>query len=360
MRVVFCGADISGYAAACWRALAQIKDVDALFLARYAGTGGATAFGPDLMREIPCRLLTPDEFENQELVHERVVSHAPDVIFISGWCFKSYRALLKIKALENCRFIMGMDTPLQYTLRQCAARFLLRSYIRRMDAVFVPGERSWQYARYLGVCEGRIVRGAYGFDVQAFNPCHDWRGKQAWPRRFLFVGRYTPVKGLDVLVKAYRKYRESVRDPWSLTCCGKGEMAALLQNEPGVTDRGFVPPAQQPELFAEHGVFILPSRYEPWGIVLGEACASGMPVICTQACGSAVELVRPYYNGLLCATDDVDALAEQMVWMHEHDRDLPRMGERAMAFAAPYAAELWAERFYDMALRLTNNRDRKQ
>jgi len=352
MRLVYCGADISGYAAACWRALAQTRGLDVLVLARYAGTGGDTAFGLDLMHDIPCRLLSPAEFETAELVQALVVSHAPDFIFISGWCFKAYRSLLKVKALKNCRFVMGMDTPLQYTWRQSAARFILPSYLRRMDAVFVPGERSFQYARYLGVNERKIHRGVYGFDVRAFNSSHEGRVRQAWPRRFLFVGRYAPVKGLDVLISAYRKYRESVRDPWSLTCCGKGEMAALLQGEPGVTDHGFVPPAEQPALFAEHGVFILPSRYEPWGIVLGEACASGMPVICTQACGSGVELVRPYYNGLLCATDDVEALAQQMVWMHEHDAELPRMGERSMAFAAPYAAELWAERLFLILRRL--------
>ena len=353
MRLVFCGADISGYAAACWRELAQIKGLDVLFLARYSGTGGNTAFGADLIQGLPCRLLSPAEFEDAERVQEWVVSHSPDVVFISGWCFKAYRSLLKVKALKSCRFVMGMDTPRQNTWRQCAARFVLRSYLRRMHAVFVPGERSWQYARYLGFDESRIHRGAYGFDVKSFNRGHELRAKHDWPRSFLFVGRYTPVKGLDVLIKAYRKYRGSVSDPWSLTCCGKGEMASLLQGEPGVTDRGFVPPAQQPELFAEHGVFILPSRYEPWGIVLGEACASGMPVICTQACGSAVELVRSNYNGLMCATNDVDSLAEKMAWMHEHDKDLPCMGERAMAFAAPYASKLWAERFYNMVKNLS-------
>ena len=349
MKIMYCGADISGYAAACWSALAQRDDVDVLFLARYSGTGGDTAFGSDLMHGIPCRLLSPAEFANADLVKELVVSHAPDVVFISGWCFKSYRSLLKSEALKSCRFVMGMDTPRQYTWRQLCARFLLRSYLRRMDAVIVPGERSWQYARYLGVEERKIHRGVYGFDVKNFNLCHKRRAKQEWPKRFLFVGRYSPVKGLDVLIQAYRKYRGSVSGPWSLTCCGKGELFSLLQGEPGVTDRGFVPPAQQPEVFAEHGAFILPSRYEPWGIVLGEACASGMPVICTQACGSAVELVRPYFNGLMCATDDVDSLAEQMVWMHEHYGELPSMGEQAMAFAAPYSAEMWANRLYHMA-----------
>ena len=348
MRVVICGADISGYAAACWKGLTRYTGVDVLVLARYSGMSGETAFGVDLMQGVPCRLLSPDEFENTCFVRELVVSHAPDVVFISGWCFKAYRSLVKVKALRRCRFVMGMDTPRQYNWRQFFARYILREYINRMSAVFVPGERCWQYVRYLGVDERKIYRGLWGVDVKAFNQSYELRDKIHWPKRFLFVGRYTRVKGLDVLVKAYKKYSETVSAPWELTCCGKGMLELLLKSASGVTDMGFVQPSQQPKLLAEHGVFILPSRFEPWGVALGEACASGLPVICTQACGSAVELVRSYYNGLMCTTDDVASLAEQMVWMHDHYEELPRMGERSMTMAIPYSVALWAQRFYNI------------
>ena len=156
------------------------------------------------------------------------------------------------------------------------------------------------------------------------------------------------MKGLDVLFKAYRRYRQSVPDPWELTCCGKGEEARMLKNEPGVLDRGFVVPELQPAVFVDHGVFVLPSRYEPWGVVINEACAAGLPVICSNACGSAVELIRPYYNGLMCKSDDVNSLTKGMVWMHKHYEDLPAMGARAADLAAPYSSKQWAKRFQMM------------
>ena len=59
------------------------------------------------------------------------------------------------------------------------------------------------------------------------------------------------------------------------------------------TDRGFVQPADQAAIWAEHGAFALASRYDPWPLVIVEACAAGLPVIHSEACGSAVELVRP-------------------------------------------------------------------
>ena len=348
MKIVVCWADISGYMAACWRELAKVEGLDIFILARHVMANGDTDFGPDLMRDVPCILLSEKEIDDVHFVQDVVVSQAPDVVLLSGWCFKAYRSLPNVEALKNCRFIMGMDTPRQYTWRQFAARFLLRNYVRRMDAVFVPGERCWQYARYLGVEERKIYRGAYGVDVKAFKHSYELRKKDNWPKRFLFVGRYAPIKGVDVLLKAYQKYREIVRDPWELTCCGKGCLADLFRNQPGITDAGFVSPLQQPELFSKHGALILPSRFDPWPLIIVEACASGLPVVCTQACGSAVELVRPLYNGVMCATNDVDSLVSKMEWIHKHHDQLSVMGRRSIDLAAPYSAEMWATRMYSI------------
>jgi glycosyltransferase involved in cell wall biosynthesis len=247
---------------------------------------------------------------------------------------------------------MGMDTPLRRTMRQYVGKVLLRGFIRRMDAIMVPGERAWQYARFLGADENRIYRGLYGVDYQSFHKSLLQRRETTWPHRFLFVGRYSQEKGLDRLIAAYHKYRSAVDDPWTLTCCGKGTLGGMLQGQIGITDVGFVPPDLQPDLFAQHGTLILPSRFDPWPLVIVEACASGMPIICTQACGSAVELVRPYYNGLMCATDSADALAGDMVWIHENGNRLSEMGTASCELAAPYSAESWAFRWINMLERM--------
>jgi glycosyltransferase involved in cell wall biosynthesis len=113
---------------------------------------------------------------------------------------------------------------------------------------------------------------------------------------------------------------------------------------PGVTDLGFVQPGDQPAVLREHGAFILPSRYEPWGVVLAEALASGLPAICTTACGAGVELLHPHSNGLLVPPDDPEALAAALRRIHDLGDRLPAMGRRAAAVAPGYAASVWARR----------------
>ena len=164
---------------------------------------------------------------------------------------------------------------------------------------------------------------------------------EAWPRRFLFVGRYLPIKAVDVLVAAYREYRRSVAHPWPLTACGTGPLQTLLADD-GIEDRGFVQPARLAAVFAAAGAFILPSRSDAWGQAIVEAQAAGLPVICSQGCGAS-ETVKDFHNGFVVPIEDARALARSMRWMHEHHGLLAEMGRRAQQAAAAYRAERWAD-----------------
>jgi glycosyltransferase involved in cell wall biosynthesis len=218
--------------------------------------------------------------------------------------------------------------------------------------VVTTGVRSREYARRIGVPESRIRSGYYGFDFKRFSAVAGNRtlASGKWPRQFLFTGRYVPQKDLRTLIEAYTVYRRSVSNPWGLTCCGAGVDGHLLKDIPGVVDAGFTQPADLPSVFAAHGVFVLPSRFEPWGVVLGEAAASGLPLICTSACGAGDDLVRPYYSGLVVAPQDVAGLSRAMRWMHEHEDELPLMGQRGQLLAEAFSADAWAARWHNYLL----------
>src|SRR2546423_6858357 len=111
-----------------------------------------------------------------------------------------------------------------------------------------------------------------------------------------------------------------------------------------VSEIGFVQPEQMPRVMLEHGVFVLPSRFEPWGVSIAEAQYAGLPVICTEACGASVELVRDRANGLLIPTANSSVLAAAMRWMHEHHDALASMGQIGKSLAKPFAAPFWADR----------------
>jgi glycosyltransferase involved in cell wall biosynthesis len=351
LRVTFCWLEISGYMAACWRALAARPEVELSVIAlRSGGSGSLAAFDDATMAGVPARLLTATEAADAGRVRAMCVESARDVLVIPGWAHRPYMRLAGDAAFGSATRVMAMDTPWLGTLRQQAARVRLRGHVRRFDRAWVAGERAAAYARRLGFAPAQIVRGVYGYDDELFAPVSAMRvAAGAWPRAFLYMGRYAEMKGIDVLVAAYRAYRAGVAEPWPLDCRGQGPLAHLLTGE-GIRVGPFVQPRDQPAVLARAGVSILASRYEPWGVAVAEAMAAGLPVICTDAVGASVELVRSYYNGMLVPPDDPAALARAMRWAHEHYDRLPELGRRAQELALPFAASAWAERFVQMAL----------
>jgi glycosyltransferase involved in cell wall biosynthesis len=333
---------MQGYVAACLRALNALPDIEAHVLHLD-------------FQDLPFQEELLHEVSNQRFIAaganagipDLVAQRAPDVVLICGWFYAPYRALIDHPALQSAKFILGMDTPWTGSWRQRLTRPRFGRFIRRMDKVIVAGGSSAKFARRLGVAPGNIVTGFYGFDFRRFREEGGRRldATPEWPRQFLFAGRYARVKGIDVLIEAYRRYRSSVSDPWPLACCGTGAEAGLLR-QPGISDRGYVQPSGLPALFARHGAFIMPSRGEPWGEAIAEAAATGQPLICTDVCGAAADLLRPYYNGLTVPAGDAAALAGAMMWIHQHQDQLRTFGLRSRDLAQGFSAEAWAQRLH--------------
>jgi glycosyltransferase involved in cell wall biosynthesis len=342
MKVVICWPQISGYMAACWRALAKREGVS-LFVLAFSAERDA-AFSAGTMGGLAHELLDPIKRHDFSYLRDRVVAEKPDAVVIPGWLHTPYSRLAGDAALGAAKFVMGIDTSFTGSARQRLARFKIGKLIDRMDLVVVGGERAYQLARYLEVPEGKILRGLYGYDDEVLKFVQQERAAD-WPKRFLYVGRYVEEKAIDVLLAGYGQYREAVENPWPLACCGTGPMATAVGGATGVTDLGFVQPAELPRILLAHGAFVFVSRFEPWGVALAEAMASGLPVICSEACGASVELVRHLHNGVLVPTEDAVAVAEGMGWMHSHHEQLPEMGRRAREFAVAFSAERWGERW---------------
>jgi glycosyltransferase involved in cell wall biosynthesis len=107
---------------------------------------------------------------------------------------------------------------------------------------------------------------------------------------------------------------------------------------------GFVQAADLPALLAESGCLVLPSRFEPWAVVIHEAAAAGLPVVCTWVCGAAPHLVIDGYNGVIISPDDPDALAQGLARITRTPDEARRaMGAASRSVAAQLTPERWAD-----------------
>ena len=357
MRVLFYWQMMSGYMAACWRELANRPGIDLMVVARRPEGGSPVDFKAGLMEGINCHLVTTAELNNTPAMLAIAREHNPDVVVFCGWGTPSFVTMASSPVLQSARCIMTMDTPYSGTLRQRVGGIAKRSYFKRFDHVVVAGERTHRLAVSLGFPESIITRGVYSVDGLSFEQAIGQRAAAGpWPEQFLYVGRYAQVKAIDVLAHGYRLYRERCAQdnqrPWGLTTCGKGDEGRHFVGLDGHTDLGFTQPEALPGIMARSGAFVIASRYEPWGTVLAEAGFAGLPIVCTEACSAHLDVVRTYYNGVVTPTDDAQAFADGLRWIHDRRDMAHALGARSRALADPYGASVWADRWQGVLGRL--------
>jgi glycosyltransferase involved in cell wall biosynthesis len=116
---------------------------------------------------------------------------------------------------------------------------------------------------------------------------------------------------------------------------------------------GFQPYDSIPAWYARSACLILPSISEPWGLVVNEAMASGLPVIVSDRCGCADDLVEDGRNGYIFPAEDADSLTKRMFTFDAlSETDLGAMGRRSQEIIARFSPETWA----DAVLRLVDGK----
>jgi glycosyltransferase involved in cell wall biosynthesis len=122
---------------------------------------------------------------------------------------------------------------------------------------------------------------------------------------FLYVGRLSQEKNVNGLIDEWTAYRGS-GGAWPLVLVGSGAALDSLQQQaaasPYAADihfAGHKGSKDLPTYYAFARCFILPSTREPWGLVVNEAMAAGLPVIVSNRCGCAEDLVDPGRNGYI-------------------------------------------------------------
>ncbi|KPF43946.1 transferase [beta proteobacterium AAP121] len=150
---------------------------------------------------------------------------------------------------------------------------------------------------------------------------------------FLFVGRFSLEKGLEVLAQAL-----ALAPPGTaLHAAGSGPDAGLLEGAPGVQLLGPLPPASVYAQMARRRALVLPSIwYENFPRTLVEAFANGLPVIASRL-GAMATLVEDGVTGLLFRPGDAADLAAKLAWAEAHPAEMQRMGDQARRH---YEAEL--------------------
>jgi glycosyltransferase involved in cell wall biosynthesis len=157
----------------------------------------------------------------------------------------------------------------------------------------------------------------------------------------LCVARLVPEKGIDTLARAVAATGDG-RLVLRVIGTGPGRTSLIdLLLDLGVESDvgGDMPEEDLAREYVEADIFALLSRHEPWGVVVNEAAASGLPLVLSDRVGAAHDLLANGDNGFVVPADDVDASAAALKRLADDPALRRTMGARSQELVRDWGYE---------------------
>lgn len=251
-----------------------------------------------------------------------------DVLWVHGYARVFHQAAMLGAKARGLKILLR-DEPTAISkprggIKRVVKRRVFGALASLVDGVLAIGTLNRQYWIAQGFDPAKVYSMPYAVDNQRFRAGAEAAaanragflaslGLPADRPRILFSGKLTHIKAPDVLLEAFARVSEPKA---SLCLVGDGPLRGQLEiraRELGVADRvlfaGFRNQRELPAFYDAADVFVLPSRQEPWGLVVNEAMNAGRAIVVSDKVGSGPDLVHPGENGAIVPTGDPDALA---------------------------------------------------
>ncbi|MCP6759259.1 MAG: glycosyltransferase family 4 protein [Fischerella sp. CENA71] len=289
----------------------------------------------------------------------------PNIVVIPGWGFPVSRAAVSWCKRHKVASIVMSETKWDDEPRQWwkeKLKFWL--CISKFDAALVGGELHRDYLMKLGFPRDRIFFGYDAVDNDYFaqqaqaaklSPASARQRQPKIPTKpyFIVVTRLLKRKNVYRLVEAFAAYRQQIgtEQAWNLVICGSGEEEPVIRNlilakqlHDCVHLTGFISYQAIGDWYGLANAFIHPALQEPWGLVLNEACAAGLPILCSHTVGAGYELVQDGKNGLLFDPESIQDITRVLLTIHQLNADERiNMGQLSQKIVANFSPQTFAD-----------------
>lgn len=272
------------------------------------------------------------------------ITFNPDLTYVSGWQDLAYlETAKKIKSKQN-PVVCGFDSQWIGTFRQKVGSILVEYLIKPLcfSHAWVAGPYQYEYALKMGFKKHEVIFDLLACDEGLFYNSQEFlanRKMAVYPKRFLYVGRLENEKGISNLIRAWSLFYLRNAD-WTLRIVGSGTHGNDVRYIPGVEFKNFVHPKLLPDEFSNSGCFILPSTFEPWGVVVHEAASTGLPLLLSDVVGSSPVFLKNGYNGYSFLSNDYMSLYGAMSKIASLDvESLIKMSIRSLELSGRISTE---------------------
>jgi len=333
-RIVFLYSELAGYFLACAEALGQHPEVASVDIVhwpihpeapfKFASTGHYT--------------LHPKENHNQASLLQLLAQINPTAIVCSGWMDSDYNILAKAYQ-KRIPVVLTLDNWWTGSLKQRLAALTAPWFIhRRFNRAWVPGAPQIPFAQKLGFSGSSLATGFYCADPKPFQAIYEKRKTTSPCKKILYIGRYLDVKGVRELWAAFMELSDEFPE-WELHCIGTGELWDSRAIHPKIIHHGFKQPHElEPHLLGA-ACFVMPSKKEPWGVVLHEMAIAGLPLIAAGQVGSSSDFLSKTKNGYLIKNSELKSRLRQFLQLTETER--AAMADKSHALGIKHTPDSW-------------------
>jgi glycosyltransferase involved in cell wall biosynthesis len=292
----------------------------------------------------------------------------PAAVALPGWYDRCSLAALLWCVENSVPAVMMSETNAWDDVRKPWREFAKRRIVRLCGAGLVGGESHAAYLAKLGMPADRILTGYDAVDNEHFDEGAaearkfkaQTRKQHALPEHyFLASARFVEKKNLPTLIRAYATYRQRTEmaqngihqgEIWSLILLGDGPMSPMIESlvseldlEGSVLLPGFKQYQDLPAYYGLASAFIHASSIEQWGLVVNEAMAAGLPVLVSNRCGCATDLVEEGVNGFTFDPENAEELAELLVRISAPDFPRAAYGQASRRIVERTSLEIFGE-----------------
>lgn len=244
-----------------------------------------------------------------------------DIILLDGYGFLAQQILILYLCITRRKFILTIDGGFIPKKENFIKRHIKKFFINKANYYLSTSKETDAFLKHYGVESEKIFR-HYFSSVSKFEVLSEpisiiekknIRYELGLEDKYtiIAVGKIIQRKGFDILLKAISKIDEDIQ----VLFVGAGDKSCIdksFYSDDRIKIINFVNTEKLSDYYKCSDVFVLPTREDIWGLVIGEAMAKGLPVITTDRCLAGLAMIEQGVNGNIVPVEDVDMLANAL------------------------------------------------
>jgi glycosyltransferase involved in cell wall biosynthesis len=270
----------------------------------------------------------------KEDITNLVIELKPDITVVAGWFDKGYLFATKYLRKKNKVVVCQLDSQWESSIKNPIKKLIFNLNIPSLffSHYWIPGIPQYNFLKKLNIKDSKIIFDALSADTIFFQKIYNdniLKKEISYPHKFFYAGRIDWNKGIKELLEAWNKIN-SIKTDWTLKIIGDDKQQKLFEGINNIEIIDYIQPSEYSDALKDVGCFVLPSTWEPWGVVVHEFCTAGIPIILSDKVGAKDDYLIQGYNGYEFKAGNSESLFNSMLKIiNSNDKSLYQMAKNS-------------------------------